>query len=269
MSGRPELRCIVSALTASLLLACGAALNDTPELSASQEPIASDTAALAAEPAVSALSQDLNAPDYLPSTVDLSGCWRLISGAGFGQGSSFSFYEVGHNSFIFASERRNPRTKLVFRGEIRFEEVNFDPLKPFFPPEYIHSSGVLSEDGDTLERVFADGNNPHRYRRCELVREAPPGMLPEPASSLTPLPDDAPQPVPQLTPLLPPGSSETPAAEASLAPLQPETEASADPAASPTPNPLLLRPTPSPARPLLFEQISSPAPTEGGGTSDS
>lgn len=269
MSGRPELRCIVSALTASLLLACGAALNDAPERIASQEPPVSDTAALAAESVTSALSQDLNAPDYLPSTVDLSGCWRMLSGAGFAQGSSFSFYEVGHNSFIFASERRNPRTKLVFRGEARFEEVNFDPLKPFFPPEYIHSSGVLSDDGDTLERVFADGNNPHRYRRCELVREAPPGMLPDPASSLTPLPDEAPRPVPQITPLVPPGPSEPPATEASLAPLAPDAQAGADPVASPTPNPLLLRPTPSPARPLLFEQLSSPAPAPAEDTSDS
>lgn len=258
MSGRPEARCILSALLVSLLLACGASLNEAPETPAEQSLSETETSTTAL--ASTAAETDLSAPDYLPSTVDLSGCWRMLSGTGFGQGSEFSFYEVGHNSFIFASERRNPRTKLVFRGDLRFEEVNFDPLKPFFPPEYIHSSGTLSEDGDTLDRVFADGNNPHRYRRCELVPKAPPGVLPEPGSSLAPLPDQAPQPVPQVTPLLPPEASAAPDAEASIAPLQPDESASPDPEASPTANPLLLRPTPSPIRTPLFEQVVSPEP---------
>lgn len=246
MSGRPEIRCLLAALALALLLACGAEVQTgtvpADSLSEHDSEIPIETGA------------DLLTQAYHPSTIDLSGCWRLLTNSGLGRGSSFSFYEVGHNSFIFASETRNPRTKLVFRDQHHFEEVNFDPLKPFFPPEYIHSSGTLSGDGNSLERVFADGNHPHRYRRCHLVRELAPGQLPDIAPPLPPFPDQAPQPVPQITPLMPPSEGSDSDLDTPIAPLQPAPATEPEASALPVP----LRPTPRPLRQPIFEQLAPP-----------
>lgn len=114
------------------------------------------------------------------------------------------------------------RTKLVFRADRSFREVNYDDKKPFFPPGYIHSTGSISPDGNTINRVI-EGSPPQTLRRCELVGERVFIPVIEPTLK------------PPLT-----GGSATPIPEATFAPLRPgqtPSRPSPLPSSSPPPEP--------------------------------
>lgn len=149
--------------------------------------------------------------------IDISGCWRPLSEGGLASGAAFEFKRVSANAFVFTNQPT--RTKLVFTPGGNFDEVNFDEARPFFPKGYVHSSGTVSEDGNSIERNLIGTTNTQQFRRCASVGEVPwippgqgnPRPTPTPSSSLSPifLPQ-SPKPGPTPMPAGEPEPSATP-----------------------------------------------------------
>lgn len=183
--------------------------------------------ACGSEPAATAPSPDSASPTSAPSTalaalaegqIDVSGCWRPASASGNATGGSFTFNRVGPADYVFSTTPN--RTKLVFKADRSFEEVNFDDKKPFFPKGYIHSSGSISEDGNTISRTISGDSQPQTLRRCELVGERVFVPVTEPTRNPNPI--------------------QTPTPEATYAPLRPgetPTRPQPSPTSSPEPEP--------------------------------
>ncbi len=124
--------------------------------------------------------------------VDISGCWRPVIGtdSNFSNGAAFTIFTIDSNTFIF---NKRARTSFVVRPDLRFTEGNRDPEKPFFPPGYIHSTGTVSADGNTISRRLEGQSGSVTYRRCAQVIQAPPGTrdpVTAPTPSSTPEPEE-------------------------------------------------------------------------------
>jgi hypothetical protein len=125
-------------------------------------------------------------PSLAPGIQDVSGCWRPVGADGvIASGASFELERVDADAWVFGNQPR--RTKLRFDSEGRYNEINFDEAKPFFPAGYIHSRGLLSPDGNSLSRQLEGTDQTQSFKRCNLVQERPPAVLPsdhpEPAAS--------------------------------------------------------------------------------------
>jgi len=242
MSGPPRswllFICLIQACGG--LMACGK-MDELAVAERSAQQLSAEAAQAEAEAALLAA--------YQPSTVDVSGCWRPVGQDNVTSlGAEFSLHEVGYNAYLFSTSLTNPRTKLLFNETRSFEEVNFSEEKPFFPPGYLHSTGSVSADNNTIERRIIGDVSPHIYRRCHLVRNRDLTQIPG-APAQAPQAEDAPQPIPQVTPLVPVNSDSS--EDQPLQPLQPNPADSASepiPAeeTEPTTEPAAVQPTPVP-----------------------
>lgn len=133
----------------------------------SGEP-ASVAAASASEP--QAASDDLVIQHY----VDISGCWRPVGpNLVYSDGASFTIFAIASNTFVLG---KDAHTSYVVSENLSFVEGNRDPDKPFYPPGYVHSTGVISEDGLAITRNLVGQSGSKEYRRCANVQQAPPGL---------------------------------------------------------------------------------------------
>ncbi|MGV3525269.1 MAG: hypothetical protein ACO1RX_13645 [Candidatus Sericytochromatia bacterium] len=248
MSGQPKFRWL-----ACLWLGL-AACSGEPLTTAAPDPNLAAAGALS--PGTTRTASDDPASVALAASndfFDVSGCWRPVGEDGaVASGAAFEFRRVGPNAFVFSAEP--VRTKLVFAANRRFEEHNLDDSKPFFPVGYIHSTGVLSPDGNTLERKIEGSNLPQILRRCAVVSERP-VVIPGEAT-----------PTPQAVVTLPP-SAATPPPVGPLAPgvgplAPPVPQITPQPQATPLPTPVPTR-TPVPtATPIpLITPLVIPPPT--------
>lgn len=213
------------------------------------------------EPAEASVAAELEVqatPDPfagIEPTIDVSGCWREVGNAGLSvNGAEFHLRKVAPNAFVFPVPNP-PVTKLVFNQKNGFMEVNFDPEKPFFPKDYIHSTGAVNAENTVLERrLAADPSRPRTYRRCDLTRDlpratpAPPGSEDDPEATPTPVQTPlilAPDPEPSATP----------------EPAAPAPQPTPEPTPTPTPLPTgIPTPTPVPRITPLVPPLASPTP---------
>lgn len=91
---------------------------------------------------------------------DLTGCWQLLNSTTSGV-AKVDIIRVSPTAFGFGS---TPETRLQMNGH-SFSEINRDDNKPYYPKGTVFSTGLLSEDGQTLNRTLADGTV-YQYTRC-------------------------------------------------------------------------------------------------------
>lgn len=90
---------------------------------------------------------------------DLTGCWQASEKQG---GSKVTIVRVSPTAFGFSS---TPETRLEMSGHT-FKELTRDDSKPYYPVGQVQSSGVLSEDGQSITRIVAGSTEPQLLTRC-------------------------------------------------------------------------------------------------------
>lgn len=205
------------------VLISGAALSSCDSLPEGFGPSAS---AVSAADAAKASASDEETTPALKHIVDISGCWRPVGESlVYSDGGSFTIFAIANNMFIMG---KNARTRFEIKEDFRFTEGNRDPQKPFFPPGYVHSTGIVSEDGLAISRSLVGQSGTKEYRRCANVVQAPPGLR---------------QPVQAVDPNKKPETDEpgaTPSPEGTIAPLMSRLNAPLSPtpvASEPPPEP--------------------------------
>lgn len=198
-----------------------------------------------APPAVSGLSS-AEAP-LAPGVPDIAGCWRPTQADGvFSTGPAFYFFRIEPNAFILG---KDAKTKFLVNQQGLLSEINRDPEKPFFPPNFVVSSGSVNPENTAIERRFPGDSRPRIYRRCQFVQSVPPHAPvifdgePQGTESATPTPTLAPLILKSSTPVTAkPPASAPPAIDPAPIPQpipQPTPSPRATPAPTATPQPLL------------------------------
>lgn len=219
----------LSLLSLAGIAACGDEPSGSPAAVAS--PVGGQ-----AVPDASAKPTATPLPPLAEGIPDVSGCWRAIGSDGFASGNQSDILRVDADAFVFAGPPA--RTKLVFKPDRSFSEVNYDEAHPFFPKGYVHSVGSVSADGQTLSRSLEGQPAPQTLQRCETAPQRP----------LTPIIEGTPRPSgtppidsghPDQTPIVLPASGSP----------QPQPTASVNPllqhAIQPTATPVPVTPTPT------------------------
>lgn len=90
---------------------------------------------------------------------DLTGCWQVSEKQG---GSKVTIIRVSPTAFGFSS---TPETRLQMSGRT-FKELTRDDAKPYYPVGQVQSTGVLSDDGQSISRLVAGSTEPQILSRC-------------------------------------------------------------------------------------------------------